>query len=136
MNKEIESVRKTYNNSKVAKSYTEAVEKVGLWNSEKIMFEKYISKDAKILDLGCGAGRTTINLYKEGYKNITGLDISDKFIDYAKNYCKTNNLDIEFINQRNFEILEHVKREDICEEGQEVKEFSGSTWFWVIRKIN
>ena len=42
----------------------------------------------------------------------------------------------EFINQRNFEILEHVKREDICEEREEVKEFSGSTWFWVIRKIN
>ena len=38
--------------------------------------------------------------------------------------------------QENFEILEYIRREDICEERDEVKEFSGSTWFWVIRKIN
>ena len=250
MNKQIESVRETYNRDEMVKTYTHAVDKVGLWGSEKIIFEKFISKDSKILDLGCGAGRTTINLYKEGYKDIVGLDISDKFIDFAKNYCIKNDLEIEFIHgdatrlnfakdniydsvifsyngmqcipgkknrdnvlkevyrvlkpggvyiftahnrddsgkyqylwdeeldkwnkgiqdknleiygdrysinnnssetvflhfsnieemiafikQENFEILEYIKREDICEESEEVKEFSGSTWFWVIRKV-
>ena len=98
MNKEIESVRETYNRDEMVSTYTHAVDKVGLWNSEKIMIEKYIPKDSKILDLGCGAGRTTINLYKDGYKDIIGLDISDRFISYAKNYCKENNLNIEFIH--------------------------------------
>ena len=251
MNKEIESIRKIYNDDTVVQAYTEAIKKVGLWNSETIMIEKYISKNSKILDLGCGAGRTTINLYKKGYKDIVGLDISDKFINYATNYCKENKLNIKFIHgdatkldfaknnsydavifsyngmqcipgkknrdnvikevyrilkpggiyiftahnrddsghhqsewdeekikwdngtqdkdleifgdryatnksngekvfihissidemkkfigQENFEILEYIKREDICEESAEVKQFSGSTWFWVIRKIN
>lgn len=64
---------------------------------KKILIEKYISKDAKILDLGCGAGRTTINLYRLGYKNIIGLDYSEKLIESANEYCDNNNLDIKFV---------------------------------------
>ena len=248
-NNQVESIRETYNREEMVKTYSNAVDKVGLWDSEKIMVEKYLSKASKILDLGCGAGRTTINLYKEGYKDIVGLDISDKFISFAKDYCRNNNLSIEFIHgdatkldfakdssydavifsyngmqcipgkknrdnvlkevyrvlksggvyiftahnrddsgiyqyiwdeelekwnkgtqdkdleiygdkysinnsngervflhfaniqemkdfvhQEDFEILEIIKREEVCEEREEVKEFSGSTWFWVIRK--
>jgi len=249
MNKQTQSIRDTYNREAMQKTYTEAVDKVGLWQSEKIIFEKYISKNAKILDLGCGAGRTTINMFKNGYNDIVGLDISDKFIEFAKEYCLKNSLKIRFINgdatklsfddekfdvvifsynglmcipgksnrdsvlkevyrvlkpnglfiftahnrddsgkyqkswdeekirweaglqdkrleifgdrltvntnsgeevfvhfsnvqemkdfisQENFEIIEHTKREMICEENDTVKEFSGSTWFWVLRKI-
>ena len=40
----------------------------------------------------------------------------------------------EFIRQENFEIIEYTKRENICEENEQVKEFSGYTWFWVLRK--
>ncbi len=248
MNKQIQSIRETYNRKEMQKTYTEAVDKVGLWKSEKIMFKKYISKDDKILDLGCGAGRTTISLFREGYQDIIGLDISDKFIDFANGYCKQNKLNITFINgdatclpfndsvfdavifsynglmcipgkrnrdcvlkevyrvlktngififtahnrddsgkyqyvwdeekknwengtqnkklemfgdrltvnqnsgeevfvhfsnieemkdfvhQEKFEIVEYIKRENICDESDVVKEFSGSTWFWVLRK--
>ena len=97
MNKEIESIRKTYNSNEMLKTYGNAIDVVGLWESEKIIFNKYVSTEKSILDLGCGAGRTTINLYKNGYKNIVGLDISNNFIEYAKSYCKESDLDIEFI---------------------------------------
>lgn len=250
MNKQTQSIRETYNREKMQKTYTEAVDKVGLWQSEQMMIDKYIPKNSHILDLGCGAGRTTINMFKNGYKDIVGLDISDKFIEFAKEYCLKNSLNIpfingdatklsfddekfdavifsynglmcipgklnrdmvlkevyrvlkpngififtahnrddsgefqyvwdeekkrwemgtqdkrlemfgdrltinancgeevfvhfssvqemkEFINQENFEIVEHIKRENICEENEIVKEFSGSTWFWVLRKNN
>ena len=72
-----------YNSKNNQIHYTYAIDNVGLWESEKILIEKYISKDAKILDLGCGAGRTTINLYRLEYKDIIGLDYSEKLIESA-----------------------------------------------------
>lgn len=87
---------KQYNLDANVERYGTAIEKVGLWNSEKIIFDKYISKNNKILDLGCGAGRTTINLFKNGFLNIKGIDIASNLIDYAKDYSMKNNLDINF----------------------------------------
>lgn len=97
MNKDIKYTKDFYDQVYNIKRYGEAVDEVGLWKSEKIIFNKYINKDNKILDLGCGAGRTTINLYKSGYKNIIGLDLSTNLIQYANNYIKDNNLDINFV---------------------------------------
>ena len=97
MNEEIKYTKDYYDRDVNIKRYGEAIDKVGLWNSEKIIFEKYINKNDKILDLGCGAGRTTINLYKNGYKDIIGLDVSTNLIEFANNYIKENNLDINFV---------------------------------------
>ena len=98
MNKDIKYTKDYYDNYTNVKKYGEAIDKVGLWNSEKIIFDKYVNKNDKILDLGCGAGRTTINLYKMGYKNIIGLDLSTNLIDYATRYTQNNNLNIQFVN--------------------------------------
>lgn len=95
--KDLEYTKKQYNLDANIKRYSEAIEDVGLWKSERIIFQKYINKNGKILDLGCGAGRTTINLFKEGYTNIIGLDIADKLIEFAGYYSNTNNLNIEFV---------------------------------------
>ena len=95
--KSLEYTKNQYNLDANIKRYSEAIEQVGLWNSEKIVFDKYIDKNDKILDLGCGAGRTTINLFKNGFTNIIGLDIADKLIDFAKDYSNNNNLDIDFV---------------------------------------
>ena len=86
MNNDIKYTKDFYDQDYNINRYGEAVDEVGLWKSEKIIFNKYINKDNKILDLGCGAGRTTINLYKSGYKNIIGLDLSTNLIQYAINF--------------------------------------------------
>lgn len=44
-------------------------------------FEKYTSKDMNILDVGCGYGRTLNKLYREGFKNLTGVDYSRGMIN-------------------------------------------------------
>lgn len=44
-------------------------------------FEKYVSKDMNILDVGCGYGRTLNNLYNSGFKNLTGIDYSQGMIN-------------------------------------------------------
>lgn len=43
-------------------------------------FQKYIDKDACILDVGCGYGRTLNELYTYGYSNLTGIDFSENMI--------------------------------------------------------
>jgi ubiquinone/menaquinone biosynthesis C-methylase UbiE len=39
-------------------------------------FEKYVSKEMRILDVGCGYGRTLNELYNSGYKKLSGVDFS------------------------------------------------------------
>ena len=73
-----------YNDSAVVGSYEEAVDSIGLWESEKLIFGKYLRPGMKILDIGCGAGRTTFNLYKLGYRDITGFDLSAAMIAACK----------------------------------------------------
>jgi SAM-dependent methyltransferase len=41
----------------------------------------YLSKEAKILDFGCGYGRICDALYHRGYKNVVGVDSSEKMIE-------------------------------------------------------
>ncbi len=86
-----------YENDLGLKKYINAIEEIQLWKSEKIIIEKYINHNAKILDLGCGAGRTTFGLYNIGYKNILGLDLSSKLINFAINYNKQKNYNIKFV---------------------------------------
>lgn len=93
----LNDIRKNYNLDINIARYGNAIDEVGLWESEKIIFNKYINKKDKVLDLGCGAGRTTINLFKRGYKNIIGLDLSDELINFGKDYITKNGLNIDLV---------------------------------------
>ena len=69
---------------------------LGLKKWEKIVVEKYFkNKGSKILDIGCGTGREAFSLAKIGY-NITGIDISVKEINIAKEESQKQNLNIDF----------------------------------------
>lgn len=56
---------------------------------------KIISKKDRILDLGCGFGRITIPLAKEGY-NIEGIDITPVMIEKASGLAKKENIKVTF----------------------------------------
>ena len=48
------------------------------------IFEKHrVREGARILDLGCGIGRISINLAKEGY-DVVGVDISSLYLRLAR----------------------------------------------------
>ena len=49
-------VRKTYTDTDVVSRYAH----IGLWPAEEILVLEYFPDNAQVLDLGCGAGRTTI----------------------------------------------------------------------------
>lgn len=68
-------------------------------------FEKEIgfNKSVKILDIGCGTGRHSLELARRGY-NVTGIDLSESQLTKARKIAETANLKIEFLvmDARNF----------------------------------
>lgn len=96
MNKKLE-VNKEYDGKAVSSDYLFYAKEIGLWKSEEILFEKHFNKQNKILDLGCGAGRTTLALYEKGFKNIVGADLSATQIKNAKILAKEKNLSVTFL---------------------------------------
>lgn len=91
---ESEFVKSQYKSG--VKSYTDFTKKVGLWESEKYVFQRYIKETDKILDLGCGTGRTTFPLYKMGYNNIIGVDLTPEMITEAHALNKHFGLNVDF----------------------------------------
>lgn len=89
-------IRKSFTTEKTVSDYTKAVSEIGLWESEKTMIKKYFNPENRILDIGCGAGRTTIGLYKFGYHLIEGLDLSEAMIAQARRISKELKYDITF----------------------------------------
>jgi SAM-dependent methyltransferase len=68
----------------------------GLTPIENWICEHYFPKGSlKVLDIGCGAARTTIELYKMGYQ-VTGIDISETLLSKGK--ALYPQLDLHFMN--------------------------------------
>lgn len=56
----------------------------GLFPMEAALIDEFWPPPpARILDLGCGAGRTTIELHRRGYQTI-GIDLSTALIEHAR----------------------------------------------------
>jgi 2-polyprenyl-3-methyl-5-hydroxy-6-metoxy-1,4-benzoquinol methylase len=54
------------------------------------------NKKYKILDIGCGTGRHSIELAKRGY-NVTGIDLSDSLLEKARQKATKPGLEISFL---------------------------------------
>jgi 2-polyprenyl-3-methyl-5-hydroxy-6-metoxy-1,4-benzoquinol methylase len=57
--------------------------------------ETDFNKSVKIIDIGCGTGRHSIELTKRGY-NVTGIDLSESQLKRAREKAKRQNLQIDF----------------------------------------
>lgn len=68
-----------YRNDEALEAYTS----YALFPNEKRLFLAYFTKGSTVLDLACGAGRTTVRLHEFGYR-VKGVDISDVLIGAAR----------------------------------------------------
>ncbi|MFG6101402.1 class I SAM-dependent methyltransferase [Leptothoe sp. EHU-05/26/07-4] len=65
------------------------------------LFLQYIPEKGRILDLGCGSGQLASLLFESGYQ-VTGIDISEKLLSYARK----NAPEVEFV-QSDIRLLEY-----------------------------
>lgn len=54
-----------------------------------------IPKDVSLLDIGCGSGQSAIPAARSGI-NVTGIDIADNLVEYARERARYENLDARF----------------------------------------
>ena len=87
-------------------------------------------KNTRILDIGCGTGRHSIELAKRGYK-VTGIDLSESQLTRAKEKASAQNLSIDFELQ-DARKLTFVDRFDLiimlCEGGFSLMETDEMNW--------
>ncbi len=65
--------------------------------SEKVWFDKYLSKTDVLLDLGCGTGKYTIQAAKK-VKQAVGVDIDQKLLSFGKELSQAKKIkNIKFL---------------------------------------
>ena len=89
-------VRESWEDADHARDYVEAVTTVGLWESERRLMDRYVDREGAVLDIGCGAGRTTFGLHEAGYDSVPGFDLSSTMIEAARHIARERSLPIRF----------------------------------------
>jgi len=79
------TVREDFNDLLAVVHYTRAAHELGLWQSERILIERYFPDRAlPLVEAGCGAGRVTLGLWSLGYRDLTAFDFADELLDQAR----------------------------------------------------
>jgi SAM-dependent methyltransferase len=79
------TVRDDFNDLLAVVHYTRAAHELGLWQSERVLIERYfVDRSKPLIEAGCGAGRVTLGLWSLGYHNLTAFDFADELLDQAR----------------------------------------------------
>lgn len=87
-----EELFKDYANKYESESFTTGT----IGEVDFIEKEIQFNKSLKILDIGCGTGRHSIELAKRGY-DLTGIDLSEQMLAKARLNAAAQNVDVKFM---------------------------------------
>ena len=80
-----DTVRNDFNDLLAVMHYTRAAHELGLWQSERILIERFFTdRSAPLVEAGCGAGRVTLGLWDLGYRDLTAFDFANELVDQAR----------------------------------------------------
>lgn len=63
-------------------------------NKTIIEFENQLNKLGNVLDVGCGDGKNSLYLAKQGFSNIDAFDLSENAINKLERLARKNNINI------------------------------------------
>jgi SAM-dependent methyltransferase len=89
----LQSVVKWFNKLEQVRHYEEEMLS-GPTEGEKALLSR-LPLTGSILDAGCGAGRTSIWLARQGYQ-VTGIDVSEELLAVARAYSTDKRLHVEY----------------------------------------
>jgi len=79
------TVRDDFNDPVAVIHYARAAHRLGLWESERILIERYFpERSLRLLEAGCGAGRVTVGLWELGFRRVVGFDFAEELLDQAR----------------------------------------------------
>lgn len=85
-------LKKEFNDNLVVNHYDALFQKFQITPSEQYIINKFVHKNSKILEIGCGTGRICINLAKDLYKNIIAIDIAKNMIKRTRKNMREQNV--------------------------------------------
>lgn len=91
-----ETVKGHFRDPRAVDHYGRAAARIGLWRSEEKIFGQIFRSEDSLLDIGCGAGRITIGLWKRGYHRIEGVDFAPEMVARAKEVAESFGAPIPF----------------------------------------
>jgi ubiquinone/menaquinone biosynthesis C-methylase UbiE len=91
-----DKVREFYEQDGVVMHYASAVNRVGLWRSESLLLQRLFSRQQRLLEIGCGAGRIAFGLQQLGYAHLTAIDYASEMIQVAKAIAEERALSMDF----------------------------------------
>jgi len=88
-------VREDFNDLRAVVHYTKAAHRVGLWESERILIERFFpDRAAHLLEAGCGAGRVAVALSAAGYRRLHAFDFAEELLAQAQSLAIEREADV------------------------------------------
>ncbi len=89
-------VKEYFSSDQVVDHYSRGTLKVGLWESEKMLFTRYFEKNDRILDMGTGTGRIAFGLCELGYRYVMGVELCKTMVQRARKIARMYNYSVVF----------------------------------------